>query len=410
MDNPSFNPTNGLQRLESLDVIRGLAILGILVMNIQAFGLPEAAYSNPMAWGDFSGLNAWVWAIGHVLVDAKFMSMFAMLFGAGIGLFCDRLAQKQMQVLSVHSRRMFWLALFGLLHAHLVWWGDILFSYAVCGIVFYPARNLSIRQLWIAGSSLIFVAFALIAVAQLTLPFMPDDQWQNYIRDWQPEPAIMADEIASMTGTWMEQFRLRTDRAVMMETYALAVLIIWQAGGLMLFGMALYKEGLFQGRLNDTVVLRRSIVFLSSGFALVLCGLYYNASHSWSPETSMLGGSLFNYVGSALVALGYVHSMVWLVQANRWPGLRQGLAYVGRMAFSNYIAQSLICTLIFYGFGFSLYGQLERWQLLIVVFCVWALQWVWSAWWLKRFRYGPLEWCWRRLTYWHPLNLRSSGN
>lgn len=121
----------------------------------------------------------------------------------------------------------------------------------------------------------------------------------------------------------------------------------------------------------------------------------------------MLGGTQFNYAGSALVALGYVHLIVLLIQSNRIRALRRGLAPIGRMAFTNYIAQSLICTSIFYGFGLSLFGQLSRWQLIPIVILVWGVQWVGSAWWLARFRYGPLEWVWRRLTYWQPLANRS---
>ena len=396
-------PTMGTNRLESMDVIRGLALLGILVMNIQAFALPMAAYSNPLAWGNFGGLNEWVWTLGHILVDAKFMSMFALLFGAGMVLFCERLEARQIRAFPVHVRRMGWLALFGLIHAHLIWWGDVLFPYAICGLVLYRARTLPIRSLWVLGSALFSVAFVFILLIQLSVPFMTEDEWLDLVRDWQPEMAIMQAEIDDMRGTWQQQFAFRTSMATMMETYGLLVLIFWQAGGLMLAGMALYREGLFSGQLATKQLIRRTTLFLLSGFSLVLGGLIYNHAHGWTAESSMLGGSLFNYVGSALVALGYVHLMVLLVQLDRIRKLRRGLARIGRMAFSNYIAQSLICTSIFYGFGLSLFGQLTRWQLVLIVILVWLMQWFGSRWWLARYRYGPLEWVWRRLTYWQPL-------
>lgn len=400
-------PVTGSNRLESMDVIRGAALLGILIMNIQSFALPLAAYSNPLAWGDFSGLNALVWALGHILVEAKFMSMFALLFGAGIALFCDRLAQRQEAVFPVHARRMVWLALFGLLHAHLIWWGDVLFPYAVCGLLLYRARTLSIRALWILAITLFSVAFIFVALIQMSIPYMSETEWLDLVRDWQPEPAILQAEIDDMRGTWQQQFTFRTAMATMMQTYGLLALILWQAGGLMLAGMALFREGLFSGQLSLTVLIKRCAFFLVAGFSLVISGLIYNVTHHWSAETAMLGGSLFNYVGSALVALGYVHLMVLLVHRDQIRSLRRGLAGVGRMAFTNYIAQSLICTSIFYGFGLSLFGQLSRWQLVPIVLIVWVLQWSASAWWLARFRYGPLEWVWRRLTYWQPLPNRS---
>lgn len=399
-------PISGNGRLESLDVIRGLALLGILIMNIQSFALPLAAYSNPTAWGDFSGLNAWAWGLGHVFVESKFMSMFALLFGVGIALFCDRLEHKQQPVFKTHFRRMFWLAIFGLMHAYLIWWGDVLFFYALCGLLIYRARFSSPRRLWISGTIMISIAFLFIALTQASLPYMSETEWQEFTRDWQPEAAIMADEVAVMTGTWLEQFVWRIDMAIMMQTWGFLILILWQAGGLMMFGMALYKQGLFHGDMDSRTVLIRSVGFMVPGFALILAGLYYNSVNNWSAEVSMLGGSQFNYVGGTLVALGYVQLMVWVVQQGLFQHLRQGLSRIGRMAFSNYIAQSVICTFIFYGFGLGLFGQLERWQLLGVVFLVWAIQWIWSDWWLNRFRYGPLEWCWRRLTYWQPLQER----
>ena len=134
-------------RWESLDLIRGCALLGILVMNIQSFGLPSAAYMNPTAFGDLTGWNLYAWIGSHVFFDSKFMAIFSMLFGAGIVLFTERAEQRGRSPLAMHVRRNLWLILFGLLHAHLLWFGDILFSYGICALLIYPFRRLTPRSL-----------------------------------------------------------------------------------------------------------------------------------------------------------------------------------------------------------------------------------------------------------------------
>jgi len=396
-------PIQKTHRIQSLDIIRGFALLGILLMNIQSFSMPDAAYLNPTSYGDLTGINLGVWAVSHLLIDSKFMAMFSMLFGAGVLLFCEHIEAKHGTSFFLHYRRMFWLMLFGLMHAHLIWSGDVLFLYAVCGFWIYWFRHCTTKTLWITGIGLLSVGWLLNAFTQWGLAYMPDADLASLQSDWRPATAVINAEITAFTGTWQEQFHIRSEHAWFLETFVLLYLMIWRAGGLMLIGMALYKQGLFSQLKDSKDILRNGIFFAVSGFSLVGYGIYYNFEHQWVMEYSQFAGSQFNYIGSVLVALAYLYLFVFMIQTQRLTTIQNRLAYVGRMAFSNYISQSVICTFIFYGFGLGLFGQFERWQQLLVVLVVWSLILIWSPIWLNKFRYGPLEWCWRSLTYWNPL-------
>jgi uncharacterized protein len=401
-----LQPTELSTRIQSLDIIRGVALLGILLMNIQSFSMPDAAYLNPTVYGDLNGLNFWVWSLSHVLIDSKFMAMFSMLFGAGVLLFLQHAEVKHGNGFALHYRRMGWLLLFGLVHAYLIWSGDVLFLYAVCGFWIYFFRNVSPRNLWISGLIFLFVGWFFNALTQWGLGYMSDDELKSMSVDWAPSAqAILADTNA-FTGSWVEQFNLRSENAFFMQTFVLLYLMLWRAGGLMLIGMALYKQGIFTGGVKNQALLRNSLICLIPGFAIVVYGVIFNFQHNWDMAFSQFGGSQFNYIGSVLVALGYVYGMAYIVQNNWLSGISSRLASVGRMAFTNYISHSLICTFIFYGFGLGLYGSFERWEQVLLVFSIWALQLIGSPAWLTKFKYGPLEWGWRRLTYWNPLKTK----
>lgn len=405
-----FQPTQTKARVQSLDIVRGFALLGILLMNIQSFSMPEAAYLNPTAYGDFNGINWWVWSLSHILVDSKFMAMFSLLFGAGVLLFCEHLEARQGNSFFIHYRRMFWLMIFGLLHAHLIWSGDVLFLYAVCGFWIYFCRNLSVRSLWIFGISLLLVGWGLNAFTQFGLNYMNAEEIALMKSEWAPSAAQLQAEIDAYTGTWMEQFAIRSEAALFLETFVLIYLMIWRGGGMMLIGMALYKQGVFTGQLSNRTTLRNATLTLVTGFAIVIYGVVYNMGHNFQFEMSQFAGSQFNYIGSVLVAIGYVYLFVWIVQKGFLTGLTRRLAAVGRMAFTNYIAQSVIATTIFYGVGFGLFGTFERWEQLLVVIGIWSIQLIVSPLWLARFRYGPLEAVWRMLTYWNPLKVKTADS
>ena len=387
------------QRIQSLDVIRGFALLGILVMNIQSFSMPIAAYTNPTAFGDLTGINAWVWTLGHLFIDAKFMSLFSMLFGVGIILFCENLERKGIHNIALHRRRMLWLLVFGLLHAYLIWDGDILFTYAVCGFIVSAFRHHSVKSLWTIGICLLGIGWLLATSLQWILPFMATDDIQMLNDDWAPSAQMISEQINIMTGSWLPRFSLRAENSLSMQTVVFLFYSVWRVAGLMLIGMALHKQGVFEGRIHNSTLGRSAVILLAFGLLIVGYGAFYNHSHEWRLEFSLSLGTNFNYIGSVLMAIGYLYLWVIIVKCGWLIGLTQRLAYVGRMAFTNYISQSLICTLLFYGSGLGLFGQVARWQQLLIVVAIWALQITWSQWYLRRFNYGPLEWAWRRLTY-----------
>jgi len=202
-------PVSETERHESLDVLRGFAVLGILVMNIQSFAMPFAAYFNPTALGPPSDVDFTIWTVKHLFADQKFMTIFSLLFGAGIWLFSTRAAERGGRPAVWHYRRMFWLLVFGLIHAYLLWYGDILVLYAVCGMLVYPLRKLGPRTLLIVGAIVIAVASVFNIAAGLTIDRWPAEAVADMQRFWAPNSAELANEIAAFRGglVWLSHVR-----------------------------------------------------------------------------------------------------------------------------------------------------------------------------------------------------------
>lgn len=193
-------PVPGSTRIDSIDVLRGLALLGILLMNIQLFAMPGAAYFNPTAYGDLAGANYYVWLGSRMFADQKFMTIFSMLFGAGIVLMTTR-AERQGESRRVHYRRMRWLAVIGLLHAHLLWDGDILFLYAICGMAVYPLRAKPPRTLIRIGVATMAVSSVLYFVSGSSMPYWPEEALAGFTSStWQPTPAMIDQTLAAYRG------------------------------------------------------------------------------------------------------------------------------------------------------------------------------------------------------------------
>lgn len=388
------------QRIDALDALRGFAVLGILVMNIQSFAMPSAAYLNPSAFGSMVGIHGAAWAISHVLADQKMMALFSMLFGAGIVLFCERAAASGKSEAGYHYRRNGWLLIFGLLHGYLLWSGDILFLYALCAFVLFPLRHRSSHSLFRLGIISLAVSSILYLLVGASLQFMsPEDLEVQMMPMWQPDQAAMAAEIAAMQGNWLAQMSVRVPMTQEMQGLALFIWGFWRASGMMLLGMALYKSRVLTGLADSSVYRRLVLLAVLVGMPLVLLGIYWNFQNNWQ-ISSMFIGSQFNYWGSVLMSLGFMSAILLLLKNGIVPALTNRLAAVGRMAFSNYIMHTVLCGLIFYGHGLGLIGQVERAGQLLIVLGIWALQLWLSPIWLRHFRFGPLEWLWRSLTYW----------
>ena len=391
-------PVAGQDRIVSMDVLRGVAVLGILVMNIQDFSMIGAAYFNPTASGDLHGLNYEIWLVRHILFDLKFMTIFAMLFGAGIVLMTTRVEAAGRKPASLHYRRMVWLILFGLLHAHLLWSGDILYSYGMCGLLVYPLRKLRPATLIVAGLLLMAIVPALLtAVAHL-----PPRELQSLREQmWQPTPADTARELATFRGGWRKQMGTRIGDSLGVEIVYFPVWTVWRVCGVMLVGMALFKLGVLSAACRPRVYWWMIAAALLGGIPAILYEVHCNLAVGWDFVQAFLYNSQLNYWASLAVALGWVGATML---APKWAAP----AAVGRMAFTNYIMQTVICTTIFYGHGLGLFGKVERTGQFAIVIAVWALELVWSPIWLARFRFGPLEWLWRSLTYWKLEPMRST--
>jgi uncharacterized protein len=400
-------PVGEKERIVSIDVLRGFALLGILPMNIQYFSMISAAYFNPTAYGDLTGVNYWVWLLSHVFADEKFMTIFSMLFGAGILLMTSRIEAGGKPSTRLHYRRMGWLIAFGLAHAYLLWSGDILVSYGMCGLIVYLFRKLRPRTLLVAGLITISVAPAVLTGYGIKSQHWSAQRVQIATEGlWKPTPSEVASEIQAYRGTWRDEMKFRVPDSIQMETIFFAFSTFWRVTGLMLVGMALFKLGFFSAGLRTAEYWTMIFVAAGAGIPAVLYGTHRDFANGWDFRYSFFYGAQFNYWASILVSLGWVGLMMLASKTAVLSPLTHRLAAVGRMAFTNYIMHTLICTTIFYGHGFGLFGKVERiWQFAIVL-AIWAVQLVLSPIWLKYFLFGPLEWLWRSLTYWQLEPLR----
>ncbi|MGQ4877032.1 DUF418 domain-containing protein [Billgrantia sp. LNSP4103-1] len=391
-------------RIEALDVLRGVALLGILVMNVQAFAMPYAAYLNPTAWGRLEGTDMVAWVVAHLLADQKMLALFAMLFGAGIVLFADSAESRGLSPLSLHYRRNGWLMLFGLVHAYLIWYGDILFTYAICAFALYPCRHLSPARQLSLGMALLAVASLLFMLFDGMMSTWSEAERLAFEADWSPSAEQLAAEVERYRSGWVAQMPHRAVLALEAQTMTLLVWGFWRAAGLMLIGMALFRLGVLTGQAERRVYLAMLGMALLLGLPLVAYGVHWNFSNGWGPR-SLFFGIQFNYWGSVLVGMGWLGGVMLVIQAGRLPRLRFRLAAVGRTAFSQYILQSVLCSLIFYGHGLGWFGKLERSEQFAVVLAIWLLQLWLAPRWLRHYHHGPLEWLWRSLTYrqWQPF-------
>lgn len=404
-------PVRAGERIAAIDVLRGFAVLGILAMNVQSYSMISAAYLNPAANDKLAGVGLPVWLVTHVFFDTKFMSIFSMLFGAGMALMAERAASRGVSATGVHYRRQFWLLVLGLAHAHLIWYGDILVPYALCGFILYSLRNVRPRRLIVAGFAMTSVTVVFFLFTGLSIPQMPADVQDAMAGDWAPPIAAFEAEVAAYTAGWLEQMPYRSANALELETALFLLFFFWRSGGLMLVGMGLFKLGVLSARSSPAFYRRLATAGLGLGFPLVIAGVLFNHRHDFAVEHSMFQGALFNYVGSLGVFLGYTALAMLAVQNGWLPRLQHRLQAAGRMAFTNYITQSVICTLIFYGHGLGLFERVDRLSQIAIVVAIWVLQLLWSPWWLARFRFGPLEWLWRSLTYMklQPMAVRAAA-
>jgi uncharacterized protein len=399
-------PVSARDRLETLDVLRGFALLGILAMNIRGMAAPFSAYMYPYALFDYAGASRAAYIFTSVVFDLKMMGLFSMLFGAGALLYAAKPTETGRPPRALWFRRMFWLLVIGLVHAYLIWDGDILVPYALCGILLlWWVRRRSARVL-MAGAVLMLLIGAWLTIGHgRAWEAMSEADRALEAETWMPTREQATQQLARMSGSYTDVVAHRAPFVLMGETLIFALFFFWRCGGMMLLGMALLKWGFLDGRRPVREYAAIAATLIPIGLALAWYGtVALERVHFDMPGRT--SADLWNYAGAVLASVGYAALLILVVKRGVLGTVRRSLAAVGQMAFSNYLFQSVITAVIFLGWGLGFLGKVDYAQQLLVVVAIWTFQLVVSPLWLARYRFGPAEWLWRSLTYWKRQPMR----
>lgn len=421
-------PVGDAQRIESLDVLRGFALLGILLLNIVGFGMISSAYSNPLA-GFTHPFDPLVWASIDLLAEGAMRGLFSLLFGAGVVLFTTGAGAKSA---GLHYRRQTWLLVIGLVDAYiLLWSGDILINYALAGALLYWVRDVSAARLCASAALLVVLMSTLHGFTQVGLRVsqqaydevaLIEDRstvsaqrleaaagWEDFVADFVLSEQAQNDELAARRGGYASAFAWNVGKVNETLAFALPFFLFWDALAMMLLGMALYKTGILQG--DRSLAFYRNMALAGLLIGLMVNG--YEVGQAYAAEFEFLSvfaqAQVTYHIGRIGMTLGYLGLILYLLKTGVLMTLRRRLAAVGRLALTNYLLQSILCLFLFTGAGFGWVGELHRWALYPIVIVIWLMQLIMSPWWLARFRFGPLEWIWRGLTYGRWPALRHSA-
>lgn len=423
------------ERLVILDSLRGFAILGILLMNVPGFGLAEIATSDPSILNE-TGINYNTWYFINWVLEGTQRALFSMLFGAGIILFITRQEKKLAGLMPADYffRRQLWLLLFGLFHGFvLLWFWDVLFHYAIAGMILFAFRRLPPKKLLVAAGIclLINTAFDNVHLYDRKLTILRGelaakvDTNTTKLTVFQQEALSsmkslkesstqksklekVEKENTAMRSHWPVLWDYQSDKTVRVEL-EMTYYGIWDVLLFMLIGMALYKNG---------VLLGKGPMWLYGLFFIGGFGIGLLISHYRLDSIISSGFNRFEYtknisftyyqVPRLFRSFGFLGLIMVLYKSGWFDWLFALMRPVGQMAFTNYLVQSLIGLIFFYGIGFGNFGRLERHELYYYVAAVWFFQIIVSHIWLRYFRFGPFEWLWRTLTYWKPQSMKKA--
>ncbi len=400
----------GASRHQSLDAMRGIAVMAILLMNILAFALPFGAYVNPRAAGGTSLADLITWATMFVLVDGKMRGLFSLMFGASMLLVIEGADAKGSDGTGAHSRRMVWLMLFGLIHGYLIWHGDILFTYAVCGLaaVFLIRKAPAALIRWAIA---LMVANLLIWVATIgatyamqvsaTAPGADPELMESYraMLDafGMPGSSDIANELRAFSGSYGDALAYRTTGENALTPIAFVLTGGLETIGLFAIGMVLLRNGFLTGGWERD----RYAKMAKLSYLIGLPPLILLAGWAWRSGFDVMTTATIVFLLAIpfkyAVMLGHGALAMLLIQHFSTAQFMKRIEAAGRAAFTNYLGTSILMTVLFYGYGGGLFGQLSRWQIYLVVPIIWAIMLAWSQAWLLRYRYGPAEWLWRSL-------------
>lgn len=409
-----MNPDN---RLFALDVLRGLAVMGIVLMNIVGFAMPEAAYINPHAWGGTSFADIAAWTASFILIDGKMRAVFSMLFGASALLVIDRAELAGRNGLHEQMIRCGWLLAIGLAHFLLLWWGDILMLYAIVGLAIIPFAGREPLDL-VKWAFLAFGAYFLIVAIMVLQAYafrhaagQPDasaetvSAFAHYAGALGGDAAAIARDIALHRSGFGAIF---ADSLKELPTHVFTGALFFgpDTFGFMLLGMAMLKGGFFTGTWPAEHYLRTARHCLLIGLLPMIALGGWAILSDFEAVTTFGVTMAWSFPFRVPLAVGYAALGMWMVQRLRHAGIVERIAAAGRASLSNYLGTSLLMTALFYGWGLGLFGHVSRAPLYLFALPVWALMLLWSKPWLDRFAYGPVEWLWRSLTRGRILPLR----
>lgn len=392
---PVLAPVRAADRLFSLDVVRGLAVLGILAVNAMTFAWPFVVSSNPALQPGFDAGAAEGWQVMHVFFQDKMRTLFSMLFGVSIFLIGGERSDPARGKLL--RTRLFWLAVFGLIHGLAFWFGDILLLYAWTGLFVMLVRSWSARRLLIVGVSLNVICSALYVGLMSSLAFAPPEATTQAMEGagWIEDPARLEAMIAAFRDDAVS-VSLQVVKQWLETSPFMLIAFLPATAALMMIGMGLFKAGVLAGRSPAWVY--GLFIALGAGALWLIWGETAAVIAADFPFVETMSKP-FNSFLAPLASLAYASVLILLARFGL-KAILHPLACAGRMAFTNYLTQTLIMTTIFYGGrGLGWYGQIGWPEMWMVIGGVWAAQLIWSPLWLSVFRMGPLEWGWRCLTY-----------
>jgi len=435
---PVVEPIGQSERIPILDSLRGIAILGILLMNIQGFGLPHLLVFDVSILNE-TGLNYYAWYIfGPGVFEGSMRAIFSMLFGAGTIIFISRLEirMKHLKPIGIFFRRQVWLAFFGLLNTYVLLWSwDILLPYAICGLLVLPFRRLKPRYLLLAASiGLVLITInenlqlytqkATISkgekltaidtsIRKLTATDRDDLAALNKIKQQsnpEQKKKKVEEQIAEVRRSYVGLFRYRREVRTDEEAKSMYSFLTWDILLFIFLGMVFFKTGIFHGEVKTRFYLWLAVLGLGIGIPLSYLYLKPDLQYHYNHFEIIKNRQFAFYELQRLVhSLGIFGLIMVIYKSGRFKWLFTIMRPVGQMAFTNYLMQSLLCGLFFYGVGFGMFGELHRFELYYVVVVVWLIEIVWSNLWLKYFRFGPFEWTWRSLTYWKLQPMKKSS-
>ena len=402
------------KRIESIDVLRGFALLGILIMNISSFAMPSMAYFSPVVY-DISPLNHIIYSITHIIADQKFMAIFSMLFGASTILFINSIKKREKSPLLLFYSRNFWLLILGWIHSTYLWYGDILFIYALCAFSLFFFKNISPKKQFILGCLIYLIpTFSNYVTYEYVIDYLDQAEQDVIIKHWNPSNKILQEELDAYRGSYEKQVQHRAQMWSSSEYnksnpnggigagiigLSFLIDILSRSFGMMLMGMACFSWGVFSNALTKAFYKKLVIYGFGIGLPLSIIGLFFNYSFDWYWKYIQFLGRSPNHIATPFIAFGYIGIIMLWIQKGSFRNLQEKLRTIGKTALTAYLIQTIIATFIFYGIGLSLFGHVNRAYQLVIMFLIWFVLLIFCPRWLSNYQYGPIEWIWRMLTH-----------